>query len=72
MNNQTLIKYWKHLNYTEMVMNGLDRQSAFEMASEATYEPIDINFCIVTGDEITVFLRATNGVIYSSDEMPRF
>ncbi len=69
MNQQALIKYWKHLNYEYCVQTGMHApEDAQDLVSDTKYEPIDVNFCIATTDGTSFFLTAANGQITNAVE----
>lgn len=72
MDNKTLIKYWKHVNYEQLKSNGLDHDEALDIVQDSTYEPLSLELCIVTTDDIAILVKAKNGLFISSEEMVRF
>lgn len=68
-----LMVYWLNLNFN--LLNkiykdtpGMELVDIAEMAREATYIPINTEFCIVMTDDVDMMMRAVDGVIVSQEE----
>ncbi len=72
MNQETLIKYWKILDYENQKAGGLDEETIRYSSEGTTYLPLDKESCIFVGEEVTFLVRASGHRITTMEEIPEW